>query len=209
MEKSIFHNCRNCLCRFGCKENTNTREGFCEKYSFDEEAATCDDCDIRETCENYTKNAATCPDWEVFPTCDDCTKHDSCPNFLENGKTCDKFEEIRYVLTEKGCLCFALLDVSAENNHYVDGEFLLNSDFFETLDHEMRINKLVEEGTNNFFTRVATFFKRKKITVTARDVFRKVAKDQKYFRAFNLSETIVDEVFEKFVKHLTELYSNR
>lgn len=205
-QKDIYHNCRNCDNRFSCEEKTET--GFCDNYVFDSEAATCDDCSKKDDCPEYKKNRPTCKDWEPIVTCDECTKQGKCKNFAEGGKICKKFEEIRYTLTEKGCLYFAMEDVRNNEKMYVGTQNILGNGFFEELDHEMKINNLVSRHKQTSFRKLLNkiwfrIFKPKK---DIRKIFFDVAHKDKYFKDFGLSDEIIGKVVDKFIEILTKHY---
>ena len=202
----IYNNCRNCNNRFFC-ENT-TDDGICEDYVFDDEAATCNDCSKKEECPNYESGKPTCKDWEPIVTCEECTKQETCKNFTEGGKICKKFEEIRYTLTEKGCLYLAMEDVHNNENVYVGTQNILENGFFEELDHEMKINNLVSRHKQTRFRKLLTkirfrIFKPKK---DIRKIFFDVAHKDKYFKDFGLSDETVGKVVDKFIEILTKHY---
>lgn len=206
-QNDIYHNCRNCNNRFSCENKTEI--GFCDDYVFDDGAATCDDCSKKEQCYDYKKNKPTCKDWEPIVTCDECTKQESCKNFTEGGKICKNFSEIRYTLTEKGCLYLAMEEVNHSDKMYVGTENILANGFFEELDHEIKINGLVSKHNNKkLFWRIInkikyTIFKPK---TSIKEIFIRIAHDEKYFKEFGLSDKIVEKVFERFIDILSKHY---
>ena len=198
--------CRNCLNRFSCDEGN-----LCDKYEFDDEAATCDDCSKKDDCPNYVKNKVTCTDWEPITTCDECTKQETCPNFMEGGRICDDFQEIRYRLTEKGCLYLAMEQVNTIDNMYVGTEILFEDGFFEELDHEVRLNGLIVNRPDGIVGKTCEFVKnlfKKKPEKTMKDLFFEVAHKNKFFREFGLSDKIVEATYNRFVEILTHQYEN-
>ena len=199
--------CRNCLNRFTCIEGN-----VCDNYEFDDEAATCDDCSKKEECPDYTEGKVTCADWDPIVTCDECTKQETCKNFMEGGRICDDFEAIRYRITEKGCLFLAMAEVMDKDEMYIEIENLLNSDFFEVLEHEIKLNGLFVEHPEGIIAKgcqaVKNLFK-KKPEKTLKDVFFEVARKEKYFWDFGLSDNIVEAVYNRFVEKLQKLYQNR
>jgi len=205
-----FNNCMNCLNRFDCENINEEKPILCDYYGFDEEAATCNDCSKKDKCRGYIRNKAVCKDYSVEPSCEDCTRQDNCKNFTPGGRVCDKFDEIRYCLTEKGCLFLALYEVSANDGMFVDINGLADSDFFEQLDHEVKLNGLVEERHTGMIGKMVDNIKRKlnkEPKVSLKDIFLKVARDERYDRFFGYSDKIVEMAYTRFAKKLSELYS--
>lgn len=205
-QNDIYHNCRNCNNRFSCNEETEM--GYCQDYVFDSDAATCEDCSKKENCSEYRKNRTTCTDWEPIVTCDECAKQENCKNFLEGGKICKKFDEIKYTLTEKGCLYFAIEDVCNNENVYIETQNIFKNGFFEELDHEMKINNLVSKHKQTRFGKLLSrirllIFKPK---TDIRKIFFDIAHKDKYFKDFGQSDKIIEKVVDKFIEILKKHY---
>lgn len=207
VQNDIYHNCRNCEKRFECNEKT--QNGFCENYEFDNEAATCDDCSKRESCENYIENKPTCVSWEPEICCNECYRQEICKNFTDGGRICNKFKEIEYTLTEKGCLYVAIESVQKQDNMCVDLNSLFENGFFEKLEHEIKLNGLFLEY-DNIFEKVFKelkfkIFKPKKST---KDVFLEVAHSKLFFKYFDMSDDIVEKVCDRFFETLQKHYKD-
>lgn len=208
-----FNNCRNCDNRFDCDECKDMKKPIvCDDWTFDEDAATCDDCSKRHDCKDYVKAKVTCAEWQPEVTCDDCNKKSTCENFKEQGTICDRFDEIRYKLTEKGALYLAMEYVRLEDGIYVGTNELMEAGFFETLDHEMRINGLVEERrptrVGRFFQKLAKPF-RKKPKADPKQLFVSVAKRKEFYYYFSFTDKTAEMVYDRFAEMLASLYADK
>ena len=199
-----LNNCRNCKERFSCElaeENI-----CCEYHVVDEEAATCDDCKKRFNCVNYLQSKPTCVDWEPEVFCDDCEKNTSCKNYMPGGRICKKFKEIRYKLTEKGCLYIAIVETIEKNSVGLLADEILEKGFFEELEHEMRIYGYIPRTKVGLWVlRTKIFFSRLlhlNFLKTKLEIFMDIAKDKKYFAYFGSSEENVKNVYERFTEML-------
>ena len=105
-----------------------------------------------------------------------------------------------------------MAEVTDKDNMYVGIENLLGNDFFEMLDHEVRLNNLIVDKPESIIAKgcqaVKNLFK-KKPEKTLKDVFFEVARKEKYFRDFGLSDNIVEAVYNRFAEKLQKLYQNR
>ena len=201
MEQTAYNNCRNCSNRFDCLEKEDTLK-HCDNYVFDEEAATCDDCTKKDTCENYEKGKVTCIDWEPILTCESCTKKETCKSYIPDGKTCENFEVIRYELTHKGMFYLALIETNNVSDANIDIEALMESEFFDTFESKLKLYGLLVYCKNNVFGKIKRFFKAKfsKPEKTFFEVFSELACCDKYYPMFGNSESIVRLVFSKYAE---------
>lgn len=198
--------CRNCLSRFDCELKTEERFHSCDNYDFDDEAATCDDCSKKESCTEYGPNLVTCCDWKPIETCDDCEHYEKCSNYMEGGKICKKYKPYQLQLTEKGMLFIALM------NCRLNTGLIENTDFFEVLDHEVKINGLLKSQRRTWIGRKyeqLKFLFRKKTDKTVHDIFKELAMKVPYNEYFFNSENTAEMVWNEFANILTDQYSKR
>ena len=196
--------CRNCLLRFTCDSRKDGRFDRCDRHMFDEEAATCEDCSKKYSCEGYKPNSVICGEWDPEETCDCCSKQDTCPNYVENGRICDKYIAAEFRLTEKGLFYLVLL-----NNGLGPG-LVEETDFFEVLDHEIKINGLFDVYRHTRIGRLFESFKRifkKKPKKTVKDIFFETAHITEYYGYFMNDDENVALVWNEFNEGLKRLYS--
>lgn len=203
MEQTAYNNCRNCTNRFDCLEKEDAFK-CCDDYVFDEEAATCDDCTKKDTCENYEKGKVTCPGWEPILTCESCTKKETCKNYIPEGKICENFDVVRYELTRKGMFYMALIEAYNVSDTNIDIEAIMESEFFDTFENKLKVYGLLVYCKNNIFGKIKRFFKTKfsKPEKTFFEVFSELASCDKYYTMFGNSESIVRLVCSKYAEIL-------
>lgn len=203
--KDLYQNCRNCNNRFSCDEQEKHKH--CDKYVYDPDAATCCDCALKDECEDYHYLKPTCENWKIEPTCDECVKNLKCKKYQEGGKVCKKFKEIKYKLSEKGLLYVALTEVTGIDKMWLDTETILAKGFFEDLEHEMKINGLIHDTKFGLFMSKIKYFILRVLNITTLsptmyDIFTKIAKSEKYFFDFGLSENGVNKAYERYALKL-------